>query len=240
MTKRWENPAEKNAFYLSKKVFAAIRDHNMVDEGDRILIGLSGGKDSLALMYLLGYMRRYSEVPYEVVLCHVAADAKGEIKVSPAIRKIMEESGLPYIIKEIDTTGEELPLTCARCARLRRKALFEAAKEAGCGKLALGHRLEDFAATALMNLFSSGRLETMAYRREYFGGELTVIRPIAYLRETDVKTMTAAAGLEPVPSECPLAGQTARSESEDILAAARKAFRGAAYNIVHASDVINE
>ena len=98
MTKRWETPAEKNAFYLSKKVFAAMRDHRMVEEGDRILIGLSGGKDSLALMYLLGYMRRYSEVPYEAVLCHVAADAKGEIKVSPALRKIMEESGLPYII----------------------------------------------------------------------------------------------------------------------------------------------
>lgn len=237
MAKKWRSDAERHAFFLSKNVDKAIRDHNMIEPGDRVLVGVSGGKDSMALLRLLAYRRSMSEVKYELVAAHVRGDARGSgIEAPDSFMKWMENEGVPCFVRDlILPEGEPLPMDCERCGRNRRRTLFEIAEASGCNKLALGHHLEDFSHTALLNLFYSGRLETMAFRRDYFGGKISVIRPLAYLREHELVRFARACEFPVVESECPLASTSRRKAASELMRQISKEFRSANVNIVKAA-----
>lgn len=237
MSRKWTSVAERHAFFLSKSVDKAIRDHSMIDEGDRILVGVSGGKDSTALLRLLAYRLKYSPVKYSLVAAHVRGDARGsEIGVPDSFVKWFESEGVPFHIRDIVLTEhEQLPMGCERCGRNRRRTLFEMADEYGCNKLALGHNLEDFAHTALMNLFSSGRLETMAHKRVYFGGRFVLIRPLAYVRENDLVRFAKVCEFPVVESDCPMAATSDRLAARNLMKQVSREFRSACANIVIAA-----
>ncbi len=237
MAKKWRSEAEKHAFFLSKKVDKAIRDHNMIEEGDRVLVGVSGGKDSMSLLRLLAYRQDMSAVKYELVAAHVRGDARGSgIEAPESFVKWIESEGVPCSVCDlILPDGEPLPMDCERCGRNRRRTLFEVAEMQGCNKVALGHHLEDFSHTALLNLFYSGRLETMAFRRDYFGGKLSVIRPLAYLREHELVRFAKACEFPVVESGCPLAPTSKRKAASDLMRQISKEFRGANINIIKAA-----
>lgn len=234
MAKRWRNEAERHAFYLSKKVDKAVRQHNMIEEGDRILVGISGGKDSMSLLKLLIHRLISSPIKYEIVAAHVRGDARGSAYELPeSFIKWMEDSGVPFYIWDIITPeGEELPMPCERCARNRRRTLFEMAEKYNCNKVALAHHLEDLAHTALLNIFNNGKLETMAFRRDYFGGKFSVIRPLAYIRENELVRFSKVCEFPIVPSECPMAPLSKRQAARDMMKQVSRDFRYANINLV--------
>ncbi|MHB9035320.1 MAG: tRNA 2-thiocytidine biosynthesis TtcA family protein [Armatimonadota bacterium] len=237
MGKKWRDEAERHAFFLSKSVDKAVREHNMIEEGDRVLVGISGGKDSMSLLRLLVYRQKYSPVHYELVAVHVRGDARGsEIDVPESFVHWLKNEGAPFYIENIILPEDEpLPMNCERCGRNRRRTLFEMAEKFGCNKLALGHNLEDFAHTALMNLFLHGRLETMAFRRDYFGGKFGLVRPLAYAREQDIIRFANICEFPIVRTDCPMAPISRRAAAKELMLQVGKEFRSACSNIVRAA-----
>ncbi|MCL5103254.1 MAG: tRNA 2-thiocytidine(32) synthetase TtcA [Armatimonadetes bacterium] len=237
MARRWRTEAERNAFYLSKKVDRAVRDHNMIDDGDRILVGVSGGKDSMSLLRLLAYRQSQSPVKYSLVAAHVKGDARGAgVEVPESFIRWLEGEGVSYHIQDIILPQDEpLPMNCERCGRNRRRTLFEIAQEHGCNKLALGHHLEDFSHTALMNLFQHGRLETMAFRRDYFDGKFVLIRPLAYIREHELVRFARTCEFPIVTGDCPQAPLSRRQSARDLMTQIGREFKSANDNIVRAA-----
>lgn len=237
MAKRWRSEAERHAFFLSKKVDKAIRDYNMIEEGDRVLVGVSGGKDSMALLRLLTYRLRSAPIKYEIVAAHITGDARGGgIEVPDSFVQWLSGEGAPYSIHDIILPeGEPLPMNCERCGRNRRRTLFEIAEERGCNKVALGHHIEDFSHTALMNLFLHGRLETMAFRRDYFGGKFSVIRPLACIREHELVRFAKTCEFPVVESDCPLGPTSRRKAAKELMLQVSREFRSANTNIVKAA-----
>jgi len=225
-----------------RKVDAAIADHQMIRDGDRVLVGFSGGKDSYALLRLLIHRRSSCKERYAVVAAHIVGDARGaSIGLPEIIRDELVSSGIGYHIRELPVeTDEPLPMDCDRCSRYRRKALFHLANELGCNCLALGHNLEDFAHTALMNLFTHGRLETMSYAADYFDAAIRLVRPLAYVTEHEIRRFGRASGYVPPSSECPLADTSRRQSARDTMRLASKEFRFAAQNIVKAARPLNQ
>lgn len=239
MAKKWRSEAERHAFFLSKKVDKAIREHNMIADGDRVLVGVSGGKDSMALLRLLTYRQRFAAVKYELVAAHVRGDARGSgIEVPDSFARWLASEGPPHDVTDIILPeGEPLPMDCERCGRNRRRTLFEIAEAHGCNKVALGHHIEDFSHTALMNLFLHGRLETMAYRRDYFGGKFSVIRPLAYIREHELVRFAKTCEFPIVESDCPMAATSRRKAAKELMLRVSREFRSANVNIVKAATV---
>jgi len=237
MGKKWSNEAEKQAFFLTRKVDRAIRDYEMIAEGDRILVGVSGGKDSMSLLRLLIHWLRYSPIKYSLVAAHVRGDARGsEIELPDSFTDWLGAQGVPFEVRDIILTeNEPLPMPCERCGRNRRRTLFEMAETHGCNKLALGHHLEDFAHTALMNLFSSGRLETMAFNRVYFGGKFTLIRPLAYIRESSLARFARTCEFPVMQADCPMAPLSDRESARKLMREVSREFRSANVNIVRAA-----
>jgi len=236
MAKKWRSDAERHAFFLSKNVDKAIREHNMIEQGDRVLVGVSGGKDSMALLRLLVYRQRFSPVKYDLVAAHVRGDARGsEIDVPASLVRWIEGEDVPCVVRDIVMPDDEpLPMDCERCGRNRRRTLFEIAEEMNCNKVALGHHLEDFSHTALMNLFLHGRLETMAFRRDYFGGKFAVIRPLAYIREHELVRFAQSCGFPVVESDCPMAATSRRKAAMELMKQISREFRSANHNIIKA------
>lgn len=237
MAKRYRTESEHQAFFLTRKVDRAIRDHNMIQSGDRILVGVSGGKDSLALLRLLNYRLRSASEKCELTAAHVSGDARGPLSAPPeALVRHLENEGVPFHIRPLEIARDEkLPMDCERCVWHRRKVLFEMADDLGCNKVALGHNLEDFAHTALINLFSSGRVEAMPFRREFFDGKFVVIRPLAYIRDHDLVGFAKACGFPADENSCPNTLTSRRQAARDILSQISSDFRNATVNIVRAA-----
>ena len=237
MTRKWKNEAEKQSVFLTRKVDRAIEQFNLIAPGDRILVGVSGGKDSVSLLHLLNWRLKCAPDKYELVAAHVRGDARGpDVNVPDAFPRWLESEGVPVVVRDIVLPeGEPLPMNCERCSRNRRRTLFEIADEMGCNKVALGHNLEDFAHTALINLFSSGKLETMEFRRDYFGGKFSVIRPLAYVREHELVRYVRACDLPVYQTGCPLAATGRRKVARDLMHEVGRSFKSANANIVRAA-----
>ena len=201
--------SDKLAFYLLKKVNKAIRDHNLVADGDRIAVAVSGGKDSLSLLRLLRVRQRSARERYDIVAVHVvpATDVPcGAGGDTSALETWLQGEGFEYTLVPMEKAsgqpGRESQSPCFHCAWRRRKAIFMAAECLGCNKVAFGHHADDVAQTTLLNLFYQGRLETMRPRVEFFDGKLTVIRPLAYVPEKELVRFAAASNFPSAPAPC--------------------------------------
>ncbi len=195
--------AERVAGFLLKNVARACKEFELLSAGDRVAVGVSGGKDSRTLLDLLLRYRQRVSFPYGVVAIHVVGTAVGLPDVRGVLEPWLQERGVDYDLVPLEPDPDEsLPLDCFRCAWHRRRALFTRAHELGCNKLALGHHADDAAVTTLLNLMFAGRLETMAPRVEFFGGAVTLIRPLIYVPVKDILHYAHAAGFAPTPP-CP-------------------------------------
>jgi len=199
------NPEERirrtTRFYL-RKVNRAAAIYGMISAGDRIAVAVSGGKDSLSLLRLLRDRRQFFLPAYEIVAVHVVYTG-WEVGAPP--REVLEahfqREEVPYCFEEVDFSGEQME--CFRCSWLRRKALFSAARRLGCNKLALAHNLEDIVETTLLNLLLHGRLERPEPTYPLFGGELTLIRPLVFLKAHELRRFARICGLPVYESSCP-------------------------------------
>jgi len=212
-----EGKQERVASFLLKDVARACKEFNLLEEGDRVAVAVSGGKDSRSLLDLLLRYRKRVPFSYDVVALHVVGTSAGFPDLTGTLEPWFRELGVEYRFVPLELpSGEPLPLNCFRCSWNRRKALFLAADSLGCNKLALGHHADDAAVTALLNLLFAGRLETLEPRVTFFGGRITVIRPLIYIPAKDLATYARAAAY-PSPPDCPFRTDSHRRKIEDFL-----------------------
>lgn len=219
-----ESRSDRLASFLLKKVNKAIYEFDMIQDGDRIAVALSGGKDSFSLLEILRYRQRFTPEKYAVAAVHVIGDARGpDIPPYPQLERWLRERGIEYLIRPTYLPeGEKLPMSCERCAWNRRRTLFEMAKDLRCNKVAFGHHLDDLAETALLNIIYHGRAETMFLAQEFFGGALAIIRPLAYAPESEIKRFASAHEFPEPPPPCPLGEHTQRQRIKDLIGEIKK------------------
>lgn len=202
---------------VSKKVGRALADYGMLAEGDRILVAVSGGKDSLVLLKILSDRRSFVPVKYEVVACHI--DLGYQCVNRDALKSSLKERGIDLHVKKVDILEgkSRADITCFWCSWSRRRALFETAKEFGCNKLAFGHHKDDIAQTILMNLLFEGQISAMSPNQEMFEGKLSLIRPLAYVEEAETEELATLYGF-PVPHcACPNAKASKRAVVREFI-----------------------
>lgn len=203
---------------ISKKVGKAICDYGMIADGDKILVAVSGGKDSMSLLKILDDRRSFAPVDYEIIAAHI--DFGYHCVPPTALAEYFKKCGYAYHIKKVDILkpGEtRADITCFWCAWNRRKAIFETAAELGCNKVALGHHKDDIAETILLNMFYKGEISAMKPRQELFKGKIVIIRPLAYVEEKDVAKFSRTLGF-PIPHcKCPNTLTSKRTFVEKII-----------------------
>jgi len=195
---------------LAKKTTKAIVDYQMIEDGDRIMVGLSGGKDSWALLQVLDVLRQRAPVKFSLVAVNVDSGYK-EYKHG-LIAETCKARGWEYRIEHtgigeaIEDILEDGATPCSLCARLRRGVLYRIAKETGATKIALGHHADDFIETLLLNLFFAGALKAMPAKLVSDDGEHVVIRPLVYVGEDEARAYTKECELPIIGCCCPACG----------------------------------
>lgn len=184
----------------------AVGDFAMIREGDRVLLGLSGGKDSLSLLHILLELRRRAPIRFELAACTVDPQSP-DFDPSP-LKPYLAELGIPYFYESQPIVAEaeahmQGDSFCAYCSRMRRGILYRVARENGYGVLALAQHLDDLAETFLMSAFFGGRLRTMKAHYLNDAGDVRVIRPLVYVRERQTRDFARAAGLPVIHENCP-------------------------------------
>ncbi|MBR4949436.1 MAG: tRNA lysidine(34) synthetase TilS [Clostridia bacterium] len=209
----------------------AIENYNMISEGDRIVVGVSGGKDSLAILSALSHMRIFYPKKYEVIAVTIDNGFKDQDPHAfDSVKKLCEELNVQYIIKKTQIAEiifEERKETnpCSLCAKMRRGALHDACKELGANKLALGHNFDDVVETFVMNLFYEGRIGCFKPVTYLSRKDLTVIRPLIYANERDIKGFIRRRDIQVVQSACPADKTTKREEIKTLLKTLEKDYK---------------
>ena len=202
------------------KVRKAVDDYHMIAEGDKIAVGISGGKDSLTLLYALSSLRRFYPHPFELVA--VTVDLGFANLDLSEIKKLCEKLEVPYTVVKtqigqivFEQRQENNP--CALCAKMRKGALNEAMKQLGCNKIAYAHHMDDVVETMMLSLLYEGRFHTFSPVTYLDDTGLTVIRPLIYMKEADVIGFVRKYKVPVVKSPCPADGHTKREYVKQLL-----------------------
>jgi tRNA(Ile)-lysidine synthase TilS/MesJ len=201
----------------------AIAEHDMIRAGDRILLGVSGGKDSLSLLAILSHLQRYAPVRFELAAVTVDPEVPGF--APDRLAGHMEALGVRWFLEAQPIMEEarqrmEGDSFCAYCARMKRGIMYRLCREHGYNVLALAQHLDDLAESLLMSLFRGGQLRTMKAHYRNDAGDLRIIRPLAYARERQTAAFAADADMPVVPDSCPacFAKPTERERIKRLLA----------------------
>ena len=195
---------------IAKKTTKAITDFEMIEDGDRVMVGLSGGKDSWALIQILEVLRQRAPIDFSIVAVNVDSGYEGY--QHDLVARTCEERGWEFhhvktsIGETIDTVLDADATPCSLCARLRRGVLYRMAGEVGATKIALGHHADDFVETLLLNVFFAGALKAMPARLRSDDGRHVVIRPLVYVLESEAREYAKAADLPIIGCCCPACG----------------------------------
>jgi tRNA 2-thiocytidine biosynthesis protein TtcA len=227
--------------HLRKRLEQAILKHGMLGEGDRVLVGVSGGADSLTLLKLLTGPLLFVPKPEFIVAVYVDMGFEGLNGDQPEqLEKYFQEEGYTYHIERTnigplahsDYNRKASP--CFLCSRLRRKRLFELARDYRCNKLSLAHNKDDVIETFLLNIFFGREISTMIPYQTYFNGEFNLIRPLAYIEESLLKRFAREAELPILENPCPTAKNTKRKYIKDLIKKLDEDHRGVKENIFKA------
>lgn len=209
----------------------AIEKYDMIQPGDRIAVGVSGGKDSVALLVGLAKLKEYIGIDYEIVAITLDPCFNGVETDYSLIAKLCEELGIPYVLKRteigqivFDVRNESNP--CSLCARMRRGCLHDVAKENGCNKIALGHHYDDAIETFIMNLFQEGRVGCFQPVTYLSRKDLTMIRPMVMAEESMISAAVHHENLPVVKSKCPADGNTNREKTKEWIRMMDKESKG--------------
>lgn len=207
-----------------KKVLGCLRraceEFDMIKDGDRIAVGVSGGKDSILLLYALTLYRQYMKVDYELYGVTVDLGFPG-FNLEP-VRAFLEELGVSYHVAKTDIAEvvfdiRKEPNPCSLCAKMRKGAFYEAVKGLGCNKAAFAHNQEDLLETLLMSMLYEGKLNVFSPVTYMSRADVTLIRPFIYLPEKDIINMVQALRLPVVKNPCPVDGITKRKDARALL-----------------------
>ena len=198
----------------------AVDDYQMIEEGDHIAVGISGGKDSLTLLYALHGLKRFYPKKFE--LSAITVNLGYEKFDTAPLRALCEELGVPYTVVDTDIAHilfeerkESNP--CSLCAKMRKGALNDAVKEMGCNKVAYAHHKDDIIETMLLSLLFEGRFHSFSPKTYLDRMDLTVIRPMMYVDEIDVIGFQHKYNLPVAKSRCPIDGFTKREYAKDLV-----------------------
>ena len=215
----------------------AVEEYDMISQGDKIAVGISGGKDSLTLLCALAKLKRIIGIDYSIVAITIDMGFEG-MDFSP-IKELCDSLEIEYrVVKteiyEIIFNVRKESSPCSLCARMRRGALHDAAKELGCNKLALGHHFDDVIETFMLNLFFEGRIGSFSPVTYLSRKDLTMIRPLIYTHEKEIRSFSSGASLPVIKSPCPADGHTERAKMKEYLAQFDKEHSGLYYRIMGA------
>ena len=215
----------------------AVDDYGMIADGDRIAVGISGGKDSLTLLTGLAELRRFYPHPFSLV--GVTVDMGFPDSDFSVIADFCRERNVPYHVERTDIARiifeeRQEPNPCSLCARMRRGVLHGAAKDLGCNKVALGHHFDDAVETFMLNLFFEGRLGCFSPVTYLSNRDLTMIRPLLYAKEKDVEYFVRKNPLPVVESRCPEDKHTERENMKTLLRTLERENPGLRHRIFHA------
>ena len=227
--------------HILSTVRQVVDKYGMIEENDTVAVGLSGGKDSIALLASLDRLKSFYPKKFSVVGISVDMGFDDAEDIYAPVREFCAEHEIPYHIektkiKEIvfDVRKEKNP--CSLCAKLRRGALVSCAKELGAGKLALGHHLDDAAETFMLTLVNEGRIGCYSPVTVYEDTAVTVIRPLIYTREADIRSLVKKENLPVVKSPCPEDGNTDRAEIKNVIRELEINHRGLKKRIITAME----
>jgi tRNA 2-thiocytidine biosynthesis protein TtcA len=198
----------------------AISEWDMIADKERILVGVSGGKDSLTLLHLLFSLKRRAPVEFEILPVHI--DPGFEETFAGELKEYIDAHYPPLHVEYTDygalahsDKNRENP--CFQCSWMRRKRFFELAEEFQCKKIALGHNKDDLIETLFINIFYAGKIGTMKPKQSFFKGALDIIRPLAYAEKNDITRFSRMLDLPEFVNPCPSADQTKRGEVRKML-----------------------
>ncbi|MFB3883578.1 MAG: ATP-binding protein [Thermodesulfobacteriota bacterium] len=212
----------------------AIHRYGMIQDGDRILVGVSGGKDSLTLLTLLSERAKRVPIHYELLAVHV--DLGFDSSGAEVLKEFFEAKKIPYHIEptriaELANGPDNRENPCFLCSWERRKRIFSLAQRFGCNKVAFGHHQDDIIETLLLNIFYSAEISTMLPVQSLFGGKMTLIRPLALLEEKKVERFAKEIGLPYFPCGCPASGRSKRRRVKELIGGLAKENRKVKGNI---------
>ena len=206
--------------HINRKIGRAMHDYSMLDEGDRVMVAVSGGIDSLTLAWILKSWRKKAPISFEVtgqIIDHgFWRDHVGAADPGKSIGKQLEKCKIAYTIDSAWESMDQLK-SCFQCARNRRSQLFDLARQRGFNKIALGHHMDDLIETFFLNILYSGNISTMVPVQKLFGGNLVLIRPMAYLEKSEVAMVGEGLGFLPVENFCPFSEKSRRESVRELL-----------------------
>ena len=204
---------------IGQRFNKGVVKYRLIDDGDKILVGLSGGKDSLALLELLAKRSRILKPKFSVVAVHVSMTNIPYQADLDYLRNYAEEFGVPFIHYEtsFDPSTDTRKSPCFLCSWNRRKALFTVAKEQGCNKIALGHHMDDILETLLMNITFQGAFSTMPPKLVMKKFDMTIIRPMCMVHESDLEEMAVVRNFRKQIKNCPYETQSNRTDMKGVL-----------------------
>ena len=212
----------------------AVEDYKMIEEGDKIAVGVSAGKDSLTLLCALAQLRRFYPKKFELIA--ITVDMSFPDTDFEGIKALCRELDVEYHIAKTEIYSiifeqrrEKSP--CSLCAKMRRGVLYNTAKELGCNKVALGHHFDDAVETFMLNLFFEGRIGCFSPVTYLSRIDLTMVRPLIYAPEKDVRYFANKSELPVVKSNCPADGNTEREEMKKLLRELDAKHKGLRYRI---------
>ena len=218
---------------IHKQFGRATKGYDMLHDGDKILIALSGGKDSLTMLQLMAERSRIYKPKISIVAAHIKMVNIPYSANSDFLKEFCNSLGVELHIMEtsFDASTDKRKSPCFLCSWNRRKALFTLAQELGCNKIALGHNMDDFIETMLMNMTFQGSFSAMAPVMSMDKFEMTIIRPLCLVNENDVEEYAKIKQFPPLKKNCPYENDSHRKSMKDLLAHLEKLNPEARYNM---------
>ena len=225
---------------LLRPIGRAIGDFKMIREGDRVLLGLSGGKDSLSLLHVLRHLQRHAPIHFELGVVTVDPQIPG-FDPSP-LKRYLAELGVPYFYEGQPIADEAMKFQddpsfsfCAFCSRLKRGIIYTAARREGYNVIALAQHLDDLAESFMMSAFHRGQLSTMKAHYVNDAGDLRIIRPMVYVRERQSAAFAETARLPVIPDNCPacFSKPTERQHFKELLFNEEQRYKHLFKNLLH-------
>ncbi len=224
---------------LLRKVGQAIADYSMIRDGDRVLLGVSGGKDSLTLLHILAHLRSYAPIRFDLGVVTVDPEVEG---FDPSrLKAYYQALNIPYYYQQQPIMQEAKQRMagdsfCSYCSRMKRGIIYSTCRKHGYNVLALAQHLDDLAESLLMSMFHGGQLRTMKAHYVNDDGDIRIIRPLVYCRETQTGSFAREAGLPIIPDSCPACFDmpTQRQHMKELLHREERSNRHLYANLLHA------
>jgi len=234
-------PLSNTGNYISSRIGRAIADYKLIEDKDRILVAVSGGKDSMTLLKLLSERKKWAPVQYELIAMHVETDFRcGGCLHTKLLTQLFDDLGIKYHFEKIKVLDKKTRKTsCFWCSWNRRKALFLAADKYGCNKIAMGHHKDDIIETLLLNIFYQGEFAAMNPRQELFEGKLTIIRPLCYVEEDAMRKFAKESGFPKQVCKCPNSDTSKRRMVKRLIAGIEKDCPNIKTNLFNSMSRVN-